>query len=78
MDLTISLPEQLSEKAHRLADEMGITVDELFALAIDRLVSDFGAELVKESLDAVYAHQPSGLDPALAIAQSASITREAW
>jgi hypothetical protein len=78
MDLTISLPNHVSEKARKLADELGISVDQLFALAINHLASDFGAEWVTESLDAVYAHEPSAMDPALVKLQSASIGREEW
>ena len=78
MDLTISLPEDVSEKAQKLADELGVSMDQFLALAIRRYVNDQGKEMVTETLDAVYQDQPSSMVPIIAKLQSASIPREEW
>jgi hypothetical protein len=76
MDLTISLPNHVSDEARRLADEMGISVDQLFVLALSQFLSDYRAESVTEALDELYAQEPSALDPALLAHQITSIGRE--
>ena len=78
MDLTISLPTHVSEQAHKLAADLGLSLDQLMALALNRLLSDGGAEWVTATLEAVYAHEPSTLDPALGRLQSAALGRAEW
>lgn len=78
MDLTISLPNHVSEQAHKLAADMGLSLDQLMTLALNRLLSDGGAEWVTAMLDAVYAPEPSTLDLGLGRLQFAALGREAW
>jgi hypothetical protein len=78
MDLTISIPEDISEEARKIAAEMNISLDRLFTLAFYHYLSAYHSELLTEVLDAVYKSEPSTIDPALLQLQSASLGREAW
>ena len=78
MDLTISLPADVSEKAQKLADELGISIDQFLALVIRQYLRDQRTDTVTETLDAVYENEPSNVDPIIVKLQSASIAREEW
>ena len=78
MDLTISVPEHVSEEARKIANEMDISLDQLFTLAFYHYLSTYRGELLTEVLDAVYKDEPSGIDPALLKMQSASLGSEEW
>ena len=78
MDLTISLPDDVSGKVQQLAAEMGLSVDQFLALAVRRYVTNHGAEAVTETLNEIYTSEPSSLDSELVKLQAASIGREAW
>ena len=78
MDLTISLPEHVSEEAQKIADEMEISLNELLALALRRYLGRYRGELITEALNAVYELEPSALDPTILRLQSASIGSDEW
>jgi len=78
MDLTISLPEDVSEKAQKAADELGVSIDQFLALVIRHYVNDQQAETVTETLDALYENEPSAVDPFVVKLQTASIARDEW
>jgi hypothetical protein len=78
MDLIISIPEHMSEEAKKIADEMNISLDQLFTLAFYHYLSAYHGELLTEILDTVYKGEPSTIDPALLKLQSASLGSEEW
>lgn len=78
MDLTISIPEQMSAEAKKIANEMNISLDQLFMLAFYHYLSAYHGEFLTEILDTVYKVEPSTIDPALLKLQSASLGSEDW
>lgn len=78
MDLTISVPENVSEQARKIASEMDISVDQLFTLAFYHYLSAYRGELLTSLLDSVYENEPSTIDPALLKLQSASLGSSEW
>jgi hypothetical protein len=78
LDITITLPEELSERARKMASEMGINIDQFLALIIVRYVNDRPGAMVTETLNEVYEKVPSTLDPVLAKLQSLSIATDEW
>ena len=78
MDLTISVPENVSEEAKKMAGEMSISLDQLFTLAFYHYLSAYRGELLTNLLDAVYKNDPAPLDPALLKMQSASLGAKEW
>lgn len=73
MDLTISIPEHVSEAAKKIADEMNISLDQLFTLASYRYLSAYHGELLTQILATFYKDEPSTIEPALLKLQSASL-----
>jgi hypothetical protein len=78
MDLTISVPEQLSTEASKIAREMDISIDQVFTLALYHYLSVYRGELLTEVLDAIYTDEASAIDPVLLQWQSASLGPEEW
>ena len=82
MAATVLLPEPLSETAFRLARVLGISLDQLCAEAIEEYVRTRDQSDryhgVTETLDRVYANEPSKLDPDLARLQSEALETDEW
>ena len=77
MKTAVSIPTALFQAAERRARRLGISRSELYARALERLLSeDPDAELTYR-LDEVYGSEDSGLDEALKEAQRRA-TAEAW
>jgi antitoxin MazE6 len=78
MKTAISIPDKTFRDAEETAARLGISRSELYARAVRAYVDAENDEHVTEALDAVYADEPSELDPALAAAQSAALRRDDW
>lgn len=78
MKTAISLPDELFESADALARRMGISRSKLFATAVAEFVAKQQGRRVTTQLDAVYATEESGVDPALRRAQARAIGPEGW
>jgi len=78
MKVAISLPDPVFRAAERLAKRLRKSRSELYAEAIAEYVGARGARALTAKLNAVYAAQPSGTDPALRHAQLERLSREAW
>lgn len=78
MKTAISLPDDLFERAERAARELGMSRSELYATALREYLSERRLGDVTAQLDALYADQPSELDPGLARRQWQSLPAEEW
>lgn len=78
MKFAISVPDPVFQAGERLAREKGISRSELYARALADYLGVHGAASITARLDALYAEQPSQLDPALAAAQQTLLIDEAW
>jgi metal-responsive CopG/Arc/MetJ family transcriptional regulator len=78
MKTAISLPDPLFEEAERLAARLGVSRSELFRRAMEKLLRDYNDAQITEAINRVHEHEPSGLDPALAALQAATLPRETW
>lgn len=78
MKTAISLPDPLFEAVDRLATRLGVSRSKLFQHAMERFLREHDEQLVTEALNRVYGSESSGLDPALAKMQAASLRREEW
>jgi len=78
MKTAISLPDQLFRSGDKLAKRLGVTRSELYARALAEYLAKHRGEQITQRLNAVYAAEPSGLDPALAAAQVQALPRDAW
>jgi metal-responsive CopG/Arc/MetJ family transcriptional regulator len=78
MKTAISIPDKIFDTADLLARKLKISRSQLYAKAVEEFVTERTRTDVRENLDQVYAAESSAMDPALARAQAAAITREDW
>ena len=74
----IVIPEPISKAAEQLARQMGITVDEFYTTAVTEYVVAHQKQMVTESLNRIYATEPSSMDPAIVQAQNKTLRSETW
>jgi metal-responsive CopG/Arc/MetJ family transcriptional regulator len=78
MKTAISLPDNLFRSGDALARRLGVSRSELYARALAEFLAKHKADHITQRLNAVYAAENSGLDPAIAEAQARILPREAW
>jgi hypothetical protein len=78
MKTAISLPDDLFASAEALAEQMGVSRSRLFATALAEFVAKHQGRQVTARLDALYATEPSALDPDLKRAQARGLPTDAW
>lgn len=76
MRVDISIPNPISEAAEQLAQELGMSLSELYTAALSAYVARYRD--VTQSLDRVYSTETSTIDPALLEMQAVSLDGEAW
>ena len=77
MKVAISIPDAVFNAAEELAARRQCSRSSLYAQALERLLAETDGDNVTARLDAVYASEPSGLDPALRDAQAQALA-EPW
>ncbi len=77
MKTAVSIPTPLFQKAERRRRKLGVSRSELYATALERLLSEEPDADVTKALERVYAAEESGLDPSVAAAQRRA-TAESW
>jgi metal-responsive CopG/Arc/MetJ family transcriptional regulator len=78
MKTAISIPDKVFARADRAAKKLGVSRSELYTRAISKFVEDLQRNGVTEKLNAVYATEPSGIEPAVRRAQARAVGREVW
>ncbi|MCJ7433524.1 MAG: hypothetical protein MUO77_08560, partial [Anaerolineales bacterium] len=64
--------------AENLARKMGVSLSELYTAALNAYVAEHQKENITETLDRVYAAEPSTLEPELVKMQVLSLDSEQW
>ncbi len=77
MKVAISIPDAVFNAAEELAARRQCSRSSLYAQALERLLAETDGDNVTARLDAVYASESSGLDPALRDAQAQALA-EPW
>ncbi len=75
---TVYLADDLFESADALAERLGMSRSELYATAVAEYLAKHRDEDVTGRLNAVFADEPSGIDPALRSAQARSVSSAEW
>lgn len=78
MKTDISIPNPIYHAAERLAEELGISLSELYTAALTAYVSEHESKNVTEKLDDVYASESSTIEPELIKMQIAALDHEQW
>ena len=76
MKTTVSVPDDVFAAAEGLAARLRMSRSELYAAAIREYLTGHRHDGVTEQLDAIYASEPSALDPELARLQAQAISRD--
>jgi hypothetical protein len=78
MESTILLPEPIQAQALTLAQQLGISVNDLCTEAIVAYLHKHDRRVMLTQLNEVYSAEDVALDPAIAAIQYASLPREDW
>ena len=78
MKSDISIPNPVFRAAENLARKMGVSLSELYTAALNAYVAEHQKENITETLDRVYADEPSTLEPELVKMQVLSLDSEQW
>jgi len=78
MKTAISIPDPLFRAAERTSKRLGMSRSEFYSKAVEEFVKANRAKGVTEALNAVYAEEDSGLDPAFMAMQVESLDHEDW
>jgi hypothetical protein len=78
MKTEISIPNPIFEAAQQLAEQLNMSLSELYTAALMAYVSEYRHEAITEKLNEVYETEPSSLEPDLVTLQLASIGGDKW
>lgn len=78
MKTAISLPDDLFASAEALAERLGVSRSHLVATALAEFVAKHQSRKVTARLDAVYATEPSALEPDVRRTQARAVSTDAW
>ena len=77
MKSDISIPNPVFVAAENLAKKMGVSLSELYTAALNAYVSEHQKDIT-ETLNQIYADEPSNLEPELVKMQVVSLEGEQW
>lgn len=78
MKSDISIPNPVFHAAQKLAKKMGVSLSELYTAALNAYVAEHETENITETLDQVYANEPSAIEPEIVKMQVVSLDGEQW
>ena len=81
MENTITLPNDLFQRAEETARQLGISLDELCSQALNRFLKsreERDESEITRKLNEVYSHIDSSLDPVLMQMQLMALDEENW
>ena len=78
MKTSVSIPDDIFDSADALAEEMGMSRSELYAMAVSEYVAKHRATNITARLDRVYATQRDGLPESVRRAQAESVGSAEW
>lgn len=78
MEPATLLPEAIQIEAMTLAQQLGISLTDLYSDAIATYLRKHNRQTILEQLNQVYPEQSSALDPTIAALQYVSLPHEDW
>ena len=73
-----AIPTEIWEAAQQLAGKLGLSSNELFAVALSDFIQRHSQVDITAALDKIYSETDSALDPALVAMQLKSLPQEEW
>ena len=77
MKVAISVPDRIFEQAELVAKRLGVSRSRVYTQALEEFVKKQRGKSAREALEAVYAREPSEMDPILSDLQTRAL-REKW
>jgi antitoxin MazE6 len=78
MKTAISIPDSLFKAAERAAKRQKVSRSRFYAQAVASYLKAHRDKEITEKLNAIYATEPSEIDPDLAVAASHIVSKERW
>lgn len=78
MQNELAIPSEIWNAAQQLAGQLGLSSNELFAVALSDFIQRHSAIDVTAELDKIYAETSSTVDPVLGAMQLKSLPAEKW
>jgi hypothetical protein len=78
MQTQITIPAEIIDAAHQLAQQLGLSPDEFFTTAISDFIHKYGDADITANLNRIYTETASALDPVLTMLQLKSLPEEQW
>lgn len=78
MTTEISIPHPLTKAAEQLARRLGISLNELYTVALAAYVTEHQKGAVTEMLNRLYETESSSMEPVLVDLQVTSLGGETW
>lgn len=78
METVITIPNEDFQRAEELAQQLGISRNELYLRALSRFLDAHRDSEITRRLNEIYAHEDSSLDPVLMKMQMTALEPESW
>lgn len=78
METVISIADDVFQQAEELAAALGISRNELYAIALIQLIDQHRHDFITDRLNEVYAETESELDAVVEKLQALSLPEERW
>ncbi|MFN0113014.1 MAG: hypothetical protein ACKVZH_29490 [Blastocatellia bacterium] len=78
MEIAISLPNEVIQRAEETSRQLGISFNELCSQALNRFLEGKGESEITRKLNEVYSQIDSSPDPVLSQMQFETLDREEW
>jgi metal-responsive CopG/Arc/MetJ family transcriptional regulator len=78
MEMTISIPRDMFQRADEMARKLGLTRDELYTQALKRFLENYSDDEITRQLNEVYECEDSSLDPVVMRMQLTALDQEKW
>lgn len=78
MEIAITIPNDVLQRAEEMARRLGISLNELYARALDHFLESLGESEITRKLNEVYEHEDSSPDPVMTQLQFATLEQEDW
>lgn len=77
-ETAVALPSELFQKVEALAQQLGLSRDELYRRALSRFLAAYQETEITRQLNEIYAQEDSSLDPVLMQMQMLTLESEKW
>lgn len=78
MEIAITIHNDVLPRAEETARRLGISLNELYARALNHFLESYGESEITRKLNEIYEHEDSSPDPVMSQLQFATLSQEDW